>query len=77
MISKQEYYEYHESKEDLRMGEVLDCDMWYCPECVEWVYPIHERSYECSDADGNRGVWIDFYTCPICGEDVREDENYG
>ncbi len=78
MTNKQrdEYYEYHESKEDLRMGEDhAECGNKYCPDCEQWVYPIHERSYENSDADGNRGVTMDFYTCPVCGEDVEDDDD--
>jgi hypothetical protein len=33
------------------------------------------HSYENEDADGNRGIWVDYIQCPTCGCDLyNEDE---
>lgn len=36
--------------------------------------PKHIRSYEYSDADGNRGIWMEWDECPTCMTDVYFDE---
>lgn len=38
--------------------------------------PKHIHSYEFSDADGNRGIWLDWDECPNCSSDVHYDEEY-
>lgn len=37
-----------------------------CPDCGGEEFTA-ERSYENSDADGNRGIWLWIYTCTNCG----------
>ena len=40
-----------------------------CPSCgAEMTYA--GKSYEFSDADGNRGIWVEWWGCPECGEEV-------
>ena len=41
-------------------------DFFECPECGSVKEPIVENSYECSDADGNRGIWIKWIQCVEC-----------
>ncbi len=37
-----------------------------CPECGSDKHPIIEESYEYSDADGNRGIWVRWLECMDC-----------
>ncbi len=68
MITKDEYHEYHESAASLLEGEIDPLDAEQCDACGEVVIPESAgKSYENSDADGNRGIWLDCWECPECG----------
>lgn len=34
------------------------------------MIPKVTHSYENADADGNRGIWIEYIECPNCGNDL-------
>lgn len=40
-----------------------------CEECGHTWRQFPERSYENSDADGNRGIWVSWVICPECEEE--------
>lgn len=42
---------------------------YVCEKCDHEWQEIPERSYEGADADGNRGVWVNWVTCPNCNEE--------
>ncbi len=51
------------------------CDeerMWCC-DCGKTVVPEVEREMYGTDADGNRGMLVEDFTCPICGGNDLED----
>ena len=74
MISRADYLDCHESEIELKEGLMPTDEQMYCPECEEWVLPEHITSYEYSDADGNRGMYLDCYTCPVCEADVQDGD---
>ncbi len=41
-----------------------------CPQCMEEVIPKVTRTLEDTDADGARGRWYYWATCPECGADI-------
>lgn len=53
-------------------GWEIDDDSILCPECK---YVGHEEDfgtktiYEYGDADGNRGIWVNYLVCPECREE--------
>jgi hypothetical protein len=52
----------------INMGEMK------CLECGHIGETITRSSYECDDADGNRGMWITEDFCEKCGSDDLTDE---
>lgn len=36
--------------------------------------PKIERVYEYADADGNRGMWVTYITCPNCDYELEGEE---
>ena len=69
MTVRDHYLEYHEREWELACGDSLQTV--YCDDCRDTVAPVATESLENTDADGNRGVWMTWYHCPVCGADLE------
>ena len=48
------------------MNKTIECQ---CHECGAVFLGEPRKVKEQADADGNRGVWVLWVTCPMCDED--------
>jgi len=62
-----------EKEERKRIMDIIKADIpikefeYTCPECGSHKEPKHQKLYEFADADGRRGIWVDYDTCKDCG----------